>query len=766
MPALLLAAAVLGALRVEYLSTQDASSLATYHGRGAVLVRGVVSSDPEAAGAATRFRFSVRQVGESGLWREKTGDVLVTLRESAEVVLQRDRPYFRYGDRLLLEGFLEPPPVLGDFDYAAFLARQGIDSVMSFPKASLLGEGEGEGVSFYRWLYGVRQSVGVALADTVPEPQASVGQAVLLGLRDNLPEDLVEDFRATGTSHLLAISGLHVGTLLGLSLAASWRVLGRRRQHYLIAPLLLMWLYALIAGMSPSVTRAAIMGSVYLAALALGRPRSVLPALGLAAAVMVAVSPHVMWSVSFQLSFAAMAGIAVVAEPLRGKFRRLLGDRPEKGTAHNSLRDFVADAVAMTVAASFATLPLVAFYFERVSLVGLPATLLSLPALPMVLVTQAAAGAVGLVSTDLAQPLGWLAWLFTSYLTGVVGLFARAPAASIETGPVAPLLAWAYYVPFLLWYTGGPLLSAAPRALARLRGSPALLAFRGRAVPWWVLFGAVSVAALAWIAALSVPDGRLHVTFADVGQGDAVFIVTPSGANIVVDGGPDPLDAARVAGSKLRFWDRTIDLVVLTHPHSDHVSGLTALLRRYDVERVLERRVEYDSPAYQAWRQAVDGEGATVTQAWAGQVVTLDDGVLLQVVGPPEKLMRGTSSDVDNASVVLRRVYGRISFLLTGDIFGEAEADLVARNALIDSDVLKVAHHGSRTSSIDEFLDAVTPAPVVVSVGEDNRFGHPHPQTVTALLGRVPEDSVYLTSEKGDIEFVTDGTRLEVNTRR
>ena len=382
------------------------------------------------------------------------------------------------------------------------------------------------------------------------------------------------------------------------------------------------------------------------------------------------------------------------------------------------------------------------------------------------LATQAATGAVGLVSTGLAQPLGWLAWVSTAYVTGVVGLFARAPAASFETGPVASLLVWAYYLPFMLWYTSGPLRSAAPRALARLQDSTALFSLRNRAVPWWVLFAAVSVAALAWIAALSMPDGKLHVTFADVGQVDPVFIVTPGGVKIVVDGGQNPLDAARVAGSTLRFWDRTIDLVVLTHPHSDHVSGLTELMRRYDVERVLERRVEHDTPAYQAWRQAVEAEGAAVTQARAGQVVTLDDGVLLQVVGPPEELMRGTSSDIDNASVVLRLVYGEISFLLTGDIFSEAEADLVARDALIDSDVLKVAHHGSRTSSIDEFLDAVSPAAVVVSVGEENRFGHPHTETVAALLGHVPEDRVYLTSERGDVEFVTDGTRLRVKTGR
>jgi competence protein ComEC len=764
LPALILLLVVLGTLRVEAFGADPGTALAAYHERGPMRVEGVVAAGPEPAGSATRFRFSVDRIEADGVSTEQSGDVLVTLRASAELARRRDAPYFRYGDRLLLEGGLEAPPVLEEFDYPAFLARQGISSVMSFPEATLLGQGEG--TAFYRWLHGARRRFADSLARVVPEPQASVGQALLLGMRKDLPEELVEKFRATGTSHLLAISGLHVSVLLGLGLAASAWAFGRRRQLYLIAPLALMWLYALIAGMSPSVARAAIMGSVYLAALALGRPRSVLPALGLAAAVMVAVEPDILWSVSFQLSFTAMAGIAIMAEPLGRRLQALLGDRPQEGTPHSSLRALAAMAVAMTIAATVATLPLAAFYFERLSLVGLPATLLALPALPPALMSQAAAGAVGLLSTVPAQPLGWLAWVITAYITGVVGLFARLPGASFETGPVAPLLVWAYYLLLLLWYGGGTLRSTATRALAHLRASPPGLPLSRVAVPWWVLFTAVSTAALVWIAALSMPDGRLHVTFADVGQGDAVLITTPSGKNIMVDGGPDPLEAARLLGARLPFWDRSLDLVVLTHPHSDHLAGLTEALRRYDVERILEREVQYDTPEYLAWRQAVNAEGAVVIQARPGLILAMDDGVFIQVLGPPEVLMVGTASDVDNASVVLRLVYGDVSFLLTGDIFSEAETALVAGGAPIDSDVLKVAHHGSRGSSTAEFLDAVSPASAVISVGEGNGFGHPHTQTIEALLSHLPEDKIFLTSDSGDIEFVTDGSRLRVKTER
>ena len=443
LPAVLALLFVLGAIRADVVGGEDRPELSVYHGRGVVSLEGVVSEYPHTTAKATQFRFSADKIGLNEDRAETSGEVMVTLGASGRPVSPRDRPYVRYGDRLFLEGSLEAPRTLEGFDYPSYLARQGIRSTMSFPEAALLDEGLGN--PLLRQVHSFRSSMADSLSKTVPEPQAALGQALLLGLRDDLPEDVVEQFRATGTSHLLAVSGLHVGILMATSLAVSQRILGRRRQLYLAAPLALVWLYALTAGMSPSVTRAAIMGSVYLAAYALGRPRSVLPALGLAAAVMVALNPNVLWSVSFQLSFAAMAGIALMAEPLAQRLRAPLEAR--LGRAGNPLPGLraVALIVAMTLAATVATLPLVAFYFQRVSLVGIPATVLSLPVLPMVLLTQSAAGAVGLASTTLAQPLGWIAWLPSAYLTSVVGLVARVPGAYVETGQTGPLLVWGYF---------------------------------------------------------------------------------------------------------------------------------------------------------------------------------------------------------------------------------------------------------------------------------------------------------------------------------
>ena len=462
LPGLLALALVLGTLRAGAAQPAGADALAPYHGAGTLLVRGAVERAPEPSGAFTRLRFRVDSVDDGEGWVPVEATALVTLRESRSIVESRDRPYFRYGDVLLLEGELAAPEPFEDFDYPAYLARQGIRTVMPFPSAELIGEGAGS--PFYRALHALRWRLARSLAGSVPEPQAAMGQALLLGMRDGLPDDLVEDFRATGTAHVLAISGLHVGVLLGISMSASAWLFGRRHRLYLIAPFVLVWLYALLAGASPSVLRAATMGSVFLAARVLGRPGTAMPALGLAAAVMVALSPAVLWSVSFQLSFAAVAGIALF-RPRLGEWPLGVRGEDERGGSGGPLA-WLTDAFAVSIAATLATLPLLAFHFERVSLVGIVATPFVLPALPLALVLYAATAIIGVIVALPAQVVGLLSWVVGGYVALVVGLFGRLPAASVEVGRVAPLLVWGYYGVLALVASR----RAAGRGLTRLVG--------------------------------------------------------------------------------------------------------------------------------------------------------------------------------------------------------------------------------------------------------------------------------------------------------
>jgi len=240
------------------------------------------------------------------------------------------------------------------------------------------------------------------------------------------------------------------------------------------------------------------------------------------------------------------------------------------------------------------------------------------------------------------------------------------------------------------------------------------------------LFIALAVSSLLYTEYQKQPDGKLHVYFFDVGQGDATLLVSPSGKQVLIDGGPN-LDALEQLGNHMPFFDRSIDLLVLTHPDADHLTALPDVLRRYDVQRVLISGVQSSSGRYQALLDAIRQQQIPVLLADPDSDIDLGDGITLDVIWPPPGLLGKTVRNKNDTSVVIRVLGGKQSILLTGDIEKDAEAAILNMKTDVRADILKVAHHGSKTSSTQAFLEAVHPNAVIISAGRDNRFGHPHP---------------------------------------
>jgi competence protein ComEC len=261
-----------------------------------------------------------------------------------------------------------------------------------------------------------------------------------------------------------------------------------------------------------------------------------------------------------------------------------------------------------------------------------------------------------------------------------------------------------------------------------------------------------------------MPDDNLRVSFLDVGEGDAILVQKGS-QQVLIDGGPSPQAINLALGRQMPFWDRTIDLLVLTHPHQDHLAGLVEVLHRYHVGQVLYPDLDDPSPMYEEWLSLIKEKGIQVTIARAGQVA-LGDGAVMKVLSPQATLLAGTESDIDNNGLVLRLSTGDISFLFTADIMREAEWGLVARRADLTSTILKVAHYGSDTSTSPEFLAVVNPRVAVISCGADNKFGHPSNGVVSRLEQKLGAGNIYRTDKDGTIEFTTDGERLWVRVER
>lgn len=723
-------------------------ALRLYNGSGLLEVVGVVENDPEPGDGSIQIRLTAENIRRDAEWLPVMGKVLVFARDGY--------PGYGYGDWLKVKGQLETPPQLEDFDYYQYLARQGIHSVMRYPQIERLATGHG--FAPLEWIYRLRRGLADSLAKALPEPQASLAQGILLGLRRGIPDDVSAAFARTGTTHILAISGQNISIVAGMASFVGVWVFGRRRGRYLLLSLAIVWGYAVIAGAAPSVLRAAIMATLVLWASYLGRQASGLSSLAFAAAVMIGLDPLILWDISFQLSFLAMAGIILVAPTFQERIDDLASQHYAIG---GNIGKGVVAGLASSLGAVLATLPVIALNFHRISSVSLLATLLALPALPAIIVTGAFTAFAGLLAPPFAQPIaqvvGWAAWPFVSYLLGVVTLFAQLPFASWETKGMNEAMVWAYYglALALLWLGRGGVARLHPglrRAAAEIKGAAA----------HGVIALLALVAVAVWTVALTEPDHRLHVYFLDVGQGDAIFIETPSGRQVLIDGGPSPQTIAMALGKRMPFWDRSIDLVVLTHPQEDHLAGLVEVMRRYQVAMVLEGGLGKGPASYGEWQALLKEQGIPRLEATAGQRIDLGAGVALEVLHPHAGPEWSGSSDVNNASAVLRLTAGYASFLFTGDVGVAAEKELLTRGGELKSTVIKVAHHGSDTATSPQFIEAVDPQMAVISVGADNRFGHPAPQTLERLVGR----PVYRTDQRGTIEVVSDGQKAWTETER
>jgi competence protein ComEC len=278
----------------------------------------------------------------------------------------------------------------------------------------------------------------------------------------------------------------------------------------------------------------------------------------------------------------------------------------------------------------------------------------------------------------------------------------------------------------------------------------------GLLTQWWVAGLLAVCASLVWLGLRSTPDGRLHIFFLDVGQGDAIFIRAPDGRQILVDGGPSPDALLDELGDVMPFWDRSLDLMVLTHPDDDHMEGLLAAPERYRIGLAANPKLIAGSAA---WDDVLAARGVTRVGMERGAQLRAGD-VVLTVLNPAGS--GAPLADDNAASMVLRIDYGRTSALLTGDAPEAVEAEMLAAALPLDADILKVGHHGSADSTSGAFVAAVSPQHAVIQVGADNYFGHPAP----VVLDRLRGVEVLRTDLNGRVEAISDGTAWQVRSQR
>ncbi|TFG67718.1 MAG: DUF4131 domain-containing protein, partial [Anaerolineales bacterium] len=550
----MLIALLLGAGRLSLAEPRiNENHVAFYNDQSAIILEGVLDSELDVRSTIIMAQLkAIHLTLANGEIHSVHGHVLVTLPPFSNV---------QYGDRVVVEGLLETPQVFDAFSYKEYLAYQGIYAVFRAHSCTTMASHQ---ASFLKEI--ILRFKGYAyhiILKLYPEPQAALLSGILLGIESGIPETLRDAFNTTGTGHIIAISGFNLSIVAGGFASLARRIFKKRGKT--LAALTGLWLYVILVGASAAVLRAGVMAT--LGVIAVHEQRKVHGPTALAAAVLVLtlLNPYALWDVGFQLSFAATLGMVLYTQPLENHLKAFLESWLKPELAASIVR-MSSESLLVTIAAQLVTVGVTVGTFQSLSPVSLLTNLLILPVQLYIMLFGGTSLLVGLVFQPLAQLFAWIAWLFLAYTTTVVDLLSRFPKASIPLGQVTNPIVWAYFVGLasVTWW------------LRRSRDDHQRFLAWVKALNPTVVITVLAVTALIVITSITAPDGKLHVTFLDVGAGEAVLIETPHGRQVLVDGGADGALTLAQVGRWLPFWDRNLDMIVLTSPDKDRLAGLVA----------------------------------------------------------------------------------------------------------------------------------------------------------------------------------------------
>ena len=722
-------------------------------------VCGRIAEEPMLAKGRWRFVLAAESIEAGGHRHPVSGRVMVSGRGGWPGAGRGDQVVFN-GKLRAVRGFANP----GGFNYERFQALRGIRTRSYAKNGSLLVIAARRTFPWMRRLDLCRTRLAGMMERALTGFSPSTLQlleALLIGRSAQLSDRTRRQFNRAGVGHVLAISGLHVGMVAAAAFGSlQWLLawipwllrrgwIGRAAALVSLIPVIG---YGLLAGFSPSTQRAVLMVTVFLLGFWVGCRPDWFNTLAVAALVILAVQPPDLLSISFQLSFMA---VGTILAGLRSWPRRMPDGEHHPLALPHIFRRLAAFAW-VSVLATLGTLPLVLYYFNRVSLVGPAVNLVVVPLVGVVVVPMGLAGvAVAGLSVDLATLLWKVAALGVELMHTVVAWVARWPWASVQCITPSGLEIGLYYlcaVLLLCW-----------KRVSRPKVFLALLLSL-----WLVDTGYWTYQRFG--------RRELRVTAVDVGQGTANLIEFPGGCVAMVDGGGFSDNAVFDVGRQILapfLWRkkiRTVDLVVLSHANSDHLNGLLYLLDHFHVHEAWSNGQNARSACFDEWAKRLTAPG--VTHLKVGQIPSgwMRHGVRLDVLAPvPDFLHRSAAEpwrDLNNNSLVLHLRYKHVSFLFSGDIMADAEAELVNRLGRqgLASTILLMPHHGSRSSGTHPFLQAVWPREALISAGWHNRFGFPHAE----VTRRLTQSGIrtWCTAEDGAICIVSDGSSYRITSGR
>lgn len=699
-----------------------------------VSLRGYVASEPDVNGDKISYIIKVTGIrqGYGEEFAGIKGKILLT------TLLRKESGLLDYGRELIFGGILSHPKGVrnpGGFDYRRVLAQKGVGaSVFAYPYAIEAGKDARGNLLVLAGLQ-IRNRIVVVIENSLPRQQAGLLNGMLIGYREGLSDEVQEAFSNAGLTHIMAVSGANIAFLiLPLSILLKLFRIRKRAANLMIIGFLVLFVF--ITGFEPSVLRAVLMASVLLLSSVLYREPDTYSALAVSCLILLAASPCMLFNVGFQLSYGATLGIIMLYKNIREMIR------------HRFIPGMVAEVFAAAMAAQLGVLPVIMLHFNKVSLISILPNMLVAPMLELITILGTLMAILGQFSIFLSRIIGHMNNIPLSTVLYITKWSAGVPFATVKTITPPIVLVAAYYIViwFLLWYK--------PMKGIKLKSRHTAIV--------------LSFAAVIFLSG-SLQPGRLDIVFLDVGQGDSAFIRTYTGKTILIDGGGSSNSKTiSKTGEKvvipflLDSGVSSLDAVIATHPHSDHIQGLQDVLKLMKVKRLILPSLA-DESGFSDLIQMAQSRDIPISRCSSGDILRIDDKTTLKVLSP-EPNCPVEQETFNNTSLVLKLCYDQTSVLFTGDAEAEVENKLLAEAeqlgaGLLEADVLKVAHHGSNTSTSKAYLELVDPEAAIIGVGRNN-FGHPSLQ-VLDLLDRYGV-ACFRTDECGAVILRSNGKTIKI----
>jgi len=677
------------------------------------------------------LKFRVNQIEKEGQKRKVKGVTLINIYTGS-------CPY-EYGDVLKIQGKLVKPIAkknYGEFDYELYLAQRRIFTYINIWQDKDIQKIRKERINLLiSFSVYVRNKIKDLIGNLIDCPHDSLLIGMLLGEKTYLSPEVKDVFIESGIMHILAISGLHIG-IITFALFVFFNFLHIPKRIKIISIIVILIMYASITGFRPAVVRASIMFSILIIGKLINRRGNLYTSLFLAALIILLINPLTLYDAGFLLSFIVTFFIIYLSPIFQELFLKI--------------PDWIRKPLSVSIAAWLGIFPLSAYFFYKVSLIAIITNVLIVPLAGIAVILGFITFFMGLMSIPLANLMANINYYVLMLITLLAKLFSSLPFSYIHIAQPSIISIFLYYSLIFL------VIEIFYRKIF-----PAKLKIK-------FIILTLSAALIVIIVQIFYPLDNLKVNFINVGEGDCILIEAPKKCNILIDGGGTPQSSFDV-GNKIvipylrRKGIDKINLLVLTHPHLDHLEGLLPILREFKVDMVLDTGLTCDIPEYNEFISLIKRKNIPYHQAKAGDNFIFGKNLEMLLLNPLNNYDCYDESDFNNASIVIKLFYKSSKFLFTGDIEEVAEKRILIWQNILKSDILKVAHHGSLSSTSWGFLNEVDPIIAVISVGKNN-FGHPSSKIIERLQGK--NIKIYRTDENGTIIIRTDGKKYFVKTLR